>query len=249
MTEFRSDMGVELIDHMGSDQRIADAARVSTSAAAGKPGDGLVRKLIQSDPPHTSPFEHCVLTVRVEIPKRVAWEWTRHRTQSYSELSTRYAEMDPVFYTPPKDRPIMQVGKPMDYTRRVADPETYRRVTRDRIALAEYAMGLYREQLDQGVAREVAAEVFPSYFYTAFYATANLHNWFKFLYLRTDPTALWEIQEAGAKVEAIIAKLWPVAYDAWKDGIEERRRAREAAPAEPKVDQVTELTLIPGGAS
>ena len=249
MAEFRSDMSVELVDYMGSDERIARAARVSSGADTSAPYEGLVRKLIQSDPPHTSPFEHCVLTVRVEVPKRVAWEWMRHRTQSFSELSTRYAEMDPVFFAPPKDRPIMQVGKPMDYRRNLADPETYRRVTRDRIALAEYAMGLYREQLDQGVAREVAAEVFPSYFYTAFYATANLNNWFKFLYLRTDPTALWEIQEAGAKVEEIIAKLWPVAYGAWKDDIEERRRARGAAPAEPKVDQVTELTLIPGGAS
>lgn len=227
MTKFRSHMSVEHIDHMGSDSRPSEAARVSTGADPSKPYKGLTRKLITEEPPHSSPFEHCMLTVKVEVTKRVAWEWMRHRTQSFSEISTRYAHMDPAFYVPPSDRPIMQQGKPMDYTREHADQATHDWVVKRRIELATSGLERYEEELARGVSREVAADNLPHYFYTAFYATGNLRNWLNFLYVRADKHALWEIQDAAMQVEEIIARLWPTTYTAWKNKQGELARLRE----------------------
>lgn len=227
MTEFRSHMTVELIDHMGPDSRPAEAARASTGTDPSKPYKGLTRKLMTEEPQHSAPFEHCTMTLRVEVPKRVAWEWMRHRTQSFSELSTRYAHMDPVFYVPPMDRPIMQSGKPMDYTRDLADQVTHDWVVKRRIELATAGVERYEEELERGVSREIAADNLPMFFFTTFYATGNLRNWLNFLYLRGDKTALWEIQDAASQVEAIIARLWPTTYTAWKDKQGEFARLRE----------------------
>lgn len=218
MTEinYRSDMGVTLIDSMGDDRRIAQAARVSTgNDDSERPHKGLVRRLWADK--HTSPFEHSALTVRVEMPKRVVWEWERHRTQSYSELSTRYAVMDPVFYLPPEERPLAQVGKPMDYRREHVTPEVRNGFLVRRMGHAKYAHSLYTADIDAGIALEVAADHLPPYMYTRFYATANLLNWFRFLTLRTNEDALYEIRDAASQVEAIIGELWPVALEAFRD--------------------------------
>ena len=87
--EFRSDMRVEYVDHMGDDKRIAQAARVSTgSDQSDRPHEGLVKRLWADQ--HTSTFEHNTLTVMVEVPIFVAREWHRHRTQAFNEISGRY---------------------------------------------------------------------------------------------------------------------------------------------------------------
>lgn len=164
-----------------------------------------------------SPFEHNVVTVRVEVPKRVAWEWERHRTQAFSELSTRYAVMLPEFYLPPRERPILHVGKPMDYRRELASGAVHMAVNNRRRRHAKYAWKAYEEDRDVGVALEVAAEHLPPYIYTRFWATANLHNWLKFLDLRLEEHALWEIQEAADQVLDILMELYPVAVGAWNE--------------------------------
>jgi thymidylate synthase (FAD) len=210
-------MGVEYVQHMGSDQMIADAARVSTHTdGEGRPHEGLVRRLWEDG--HTSPFEHTALTVRVEVPIFVAREWMRHRTQSFNEVSGRYSELEPVFYLPGDERPLVQVGKAMDYRRGPGSFEQRELVTQPNHTTVAYtAWWNYREMLDAGIAREVARNILPVSLYTSFYATANLNNWLRFLTLRTDQTALYEIREAAVKVEQIIADLWPVAHDAWSE--------------------------------
>ena len=216
---FRSDMRVEYVDHMGDDKRIAQAARVSTgNDQSDRPHEGLVKRLWRDQ--HTSTFEHNVLTVRVEVPIFVAREWMRHRTQAFNEISGRYTEMKPVFYRPGVERPLVQVGKAMDYRRVVGSVAQDELSGEAHRAVAEYAWGYYQHMLERGIAREVARNVLPSSLFTQFYATANLRNWLHFVELRTDETALWEIRQAAFMVEGIIAGLWPVAHGAGRDGLE-----------------------------
>lgn len=214
--EFRSDMRVTYIDHMGDDMRIARAARVSVdNDDLDRPHEGLVGRLWADQ--HTSTFEHCTLTVMVEVPIFVAREWMRHRTFAYNEVSARYSEVRPVFYVPGEDRPLVQVGKAMDYRREAGGGEQ-RRITRSpHKRAAEQAWFDYQVMIGSGIAREVARNVLPVSLYTRFYATANLRNWLHFLALRTYPTALWEIRDAAYRVEAIIAEHWPVAYRAFTE--------------------------------
>ena len=214
--EFRSDMRIEYVDHMGDDRRIAQAARVSVgNDGSDRPHEGLVRRLWADQ--HTSTFEHNVLTVMVEVPIFVAREWHRHRAFAYNEISARYSEVAPVFYVPGEDRPLVQTGKAMDYRREPGDEHHQKRVSAAHRWVAGVAWDEYQAMLDFGIAREVARNVLPVSMFTRFYATANLRNWMHFLALRTDETALWEIRDAARQVEAIIAGLWPVAHWAFAE--------------------------------
>ena len=217
MVEFSNEIKVKLIDTMGDDARIAEAARVSTKGLENKSDKiaGLVRALAREN--HTSPFEHSVMTVSVEAPIFVAREWMRHRTQSYSEISARYTQLQPKFYEPAEDRKIVQTGKALDYRRE--DGSTFQKVTaknRHEWA-AKDTWASYRQMLSQGVANEVARNVLPVSVYTQFWATANLNNWFKFLTLRDAPNALAEIRDGAEQVDALISELWPVAWRAFHD--------------------------------
>ena len=214
--EFRSDMRIEYVDHMGDDKRIAQAARVSTgNDDSDRPYEGLVRRLWADG--HTSPFESGTLTVKVEVPIFVAREWMRSRTQSYSEISARYSEMGPVFYIPGEDRPLVQTGKAMDYRREAGSEEQWADAHWGHDSVAAVSWSHYQQMLASGIAREVARNVLPVSLYTRFYATANLRNWLHFIKLRTDPTALHEIQDAARQVADLIAERWPTAWAAYEE--------------------------------
>lgn len=221
MTEIklRSDMSVTLIDSMGSDQTIAQAARASTGkdTVALERIEGLIRYLMRHN--HSSPFEHCVMTVRVECPIFVAREWERHRTQSYSELSMRFEEARPEFYIEPDERPLTNEGSGA-HPKLVHGDAAQRAVNWNQsITAYESAWEAYTNKLNAGIASEVARKVLPVGTYTTFWATGNLNNWFKFLYLRNGEHGApqWEIVAAALLVEEQIAKLYPVAYAAWKE--------------------------------
>ena len=217
---FRSDMRVIYIDSMGDDRRIAQAARVSTgNDDSGRPHEGLVKRLWRDQ--HTSTFEHNTLTVMVEVPIFVAREWMRHRTFAFNEISARYSEMEPVFYVPGEDRPLVQTGKAMDYRREAGSKHQRARSSAAHRMMAEDAWDDYQDMLEFGVAREVARNVLPVSLYTRFYATANLRNWLHFIALRTDPTALWEIREAAKQVVDIVADHWPTAWEAYFEKAEQ----------------------------
>ena len=214
--EFRSDMRVEYVDHMGDDKRIAQAARVSTgSDQSDRPHEGLVKRLWADQ--HTSTFEHNTLTVMVEVPIFVAREWHRHRTQAFNEISGRYSEMRPVFYVPGGDRPLVQTGKAMDYRREAGDMKQKARAANAHRTAAEDAWNEYQSMLEFGIAREVARNILPVSLYTRFYATANLRNWLAFIALRTDPTALHEIQDAARQAADLIQEKWPTAWAAYEE--------------------------------
>lgn len=215
--ELTSKLNATLIDSMGNDLRFVNAARVSFDQESETLSDrdiGLIKFLM--DNRHASPFEHCVATFLIEAPIFVAREWHRHRTQSYNEMSGRYTEMNPVFYAPDYDRPLIQVGKPGAYRFEVpSDDIVSINLYKDFRFSCQTAWDTYQRLLDDGVAKEVARMVLPVTIYTKWYATANLRNWVNFLSLRTDPQALFEIRQLAFAVEEKLFPLFPHALELW----------------------------------
>lgn len=215
---FRSDMKVELIQSMGSDETQVKAAKASTGTDQAPVGKikGLIGYLIRER--HTSPSEHQVFTIRVEVPLFVRSEWQRHRTQSYSELSMRFAEAAPEFYVIPDDRPVVNDGSGAHPKLVEGTPEQVAVAQGSERRIAQQAWEEYQLQIKAGIANEVARNVLPVETYTTFWATGNLNNMLKFLDLRNGEVGqpLKEIVEAARQVEEIIAELYPVSYKAWK---------------------------------
>ena len=219
MTEitFRSDCRVTYVDSMGDDKRIAQAARVST---AGLDNDrekyvGLVRALIRDG--HWSPLESCTMTIAFDVPAFTRDQIIRHRSMSFSVFSLRYSEAKPVFWVPSDDRPLVQVGKALDYRREKGDDEQAELARESITVVAESAWNMYQDMIDGGIANEVARTVLPNSIYSPFWATGNLRSWLHFVGIRNDPHAQREVREAAEKVENIIGERWPVALAAYRD--------------------------------
>jgi thymidylate synthase (FAD) len=223
-----SEIAVEEIQHAGGDAMIAAAARVSVRGVNTRENDtaadaGLIRYLLRNR--HGTPFEHGALTVRVHAPIKVWREWHRHRVGwSYNEESGRYKQLEPVFYVPPPDRPLI---RPEGFKSASPDfaPATegqYRDTLADLDAGYRHAYALYERMLARGVDRGLARDVLGVGIYSACYCTANPRSVMHFLELRTRDEAakrpskpLFEIERAARKLEAIFARLWPVTHAAW----------------------------------
>lgn len=216
---FDSTMHVELIDSMGNDNTICQAARVSTGNDVKdyKESAGLINYLWREG--HTSPFEHVTATFRVEVPLFIARQIQRHRTFSYNEISGRYSELEPKFWLPDTRRPLENKGSGAypdlqfhDDHRDVQD------FTRGMIrAKSLEALNAYNTLLDAGVATEVARVVLPLNMYTSFYMTGNLKNFFDFIDKRIVDNAQEEVQQVGNKLLYAIYQITPLAVTAWKD--------------------------------
>jgi thymidylate synthase (FAD) len=206
---------------MGTDVTVARRAWVSTQRdqreATPEAVEKLIRFLLSNRPTHASPFGHPHVTFLVECPIFVAREWMRHRTQTYSEVSSRYSDMSGEAYLPPLADFRTQVGRPGDYHMErmlTEDAETARHFMEGTYSVAATS---YRHLLDLGVAREVARNVLPVGTMTRFYATASLRNWLGFLVLRNHPAALLEIRREAEAVEAMLADLFPVTMRVWTE--------------------------------
>ena len=192
---------VRLVDHMGSDQRVIDAARVSTQSD----GDGerdlrLLRFLW--DNKHTSPFEHVEFEFEVKAPIMVFWQWARHRTWSYNVQSGRYGEYDENDYYVPDWRPADK-DKELDPAFKASVSAIFRE---------HYNQGfkLYQAAMDYGISREVARVFLPAFAqYIKFYAKVDLHNLLHFLRLRYSPHAQYEIRCYAAAIYDIISYIVP----------------------------------------
>lgn len=215
--ELTSELGVEVVDYMGTDLSVVNAARVSFNQSSEELSErdaGLIGFLMRNR--HASPFEHCAVSIMVTAPIFVAREWHRHRTQSYNEVSGRYTELQPTFYAPDYDRPLIQTGKPGAYRFELpADDAINIQIFQEFRYSCQAAWDAYRRLLDEGVAKEVARMVLPVNIYTGWYATANLRNWLNFLSLRADDQAMWEIRQLAYKVEDALTTLFPVTIETW----------------------------------
>lgn len=218
MIELINHSTVELIKTNASDEDVAYAAWVSNFADEARARDtariaGLINFLYREQ--HTSPFEHGSYTFFVDTPIFVAREYMRHRTWSYNETSGRYMEMKPRFYIPNSERPLVQSGKIGAYKHVPGTDAQYDLMHSLQSRHFEDAWVRYQQQLQAGVAREVARNVLPLATMTQFYATANPLNVLKFFILRSEEQALFEIREVSTLQEAMFKEAMPLTYAAF----------------------------------
>lgn len=216
--ELTADLTVDIVDFMGTDLTIVNAARVSFaqhSEELSEKDKGLINFLMKNK--HTSPFEHCQASFLITCPIFVVREWHRHRTQSYNEVSGRYTELQPKFYAPDLMRPLIQTGKPGDYHFELPEDDSlYYEIWREVRFTAQTAWNTYQTLLAKGVAKEVARIVLPNNIYTSYYASANLLNWMRFLSSRTEIHAMYEIRQLAYQVEAHLTERFPIAMNTWE---------------------------------
>lgn len=216
--QMTSAITVEPITVAASDAMVAQAARVSTKGSKSTGGgsiEGLIRALIRDQ--HGSPFEHNLFTFRVHAPLFVMTEHLRHRVGwSYNGESGRYKTFEPVFYTPPAERGVTQVGKAIDYDIRSGTIGQREMTTTFLQSNAEAAFGLYNLLLEDGIAREVARQVLPVNLMTTYYTSCNARSLMNFLALRTSSNGashpLWEIEQVALGYEEVFAEAMPITY-------------------------------------
>lgn len=203
---------VRLVDFMGGDEAVVQAARVSFGQ--GSKGEERDRKLVHylMEHGHHTPFEHAVFKFHVKCPLFVARQWFRHRWSSFNEISGRYTEMKDEFYRPARWR--TQKGKDYRYEELPAEraagiSETLESHYRDVYAL-------YERLLAEGVAKEQARIVLPLALYTQFYWTVNARSLFNFLKLRTDQHAQHEIRAYAERIVEIFREKMPWSYEAFR---------------------------------
>ena len=202
---------VQLVSHMGGDQAVLDAARVSyKSESKGQEQDRkLIRYMLEHE--HGSPFEHAVFTFHVKAPVFVARQWFRHRTSSYNETSMRYREAPDEFYIPAKWR--VQDAKNKQGS--LATDQNFDGLTEILGLGCEDAMKRYRLMLEAGVAREMARMVLPVNLYTEWYWTVNARALMHFIRLRSEQHAQWEMRQYSNALWPIFARLMPWTAEAF----------------------------------
>ena len=228
---------VQLIDVMGDDNAIVDAARVSFFGHSSEHTDaqnrGLLRYLMRGR--HTTPFEMCEIKLRVRVPMDAWRQWIRHRTANVNESSTRYApaidsaqrvtewraqskdnkqgSAGAVTEFPPDHRQMGIESVPMmELPRTPAEYLSFREGQ-----VQDLAREVYEERLSFGVAKEQARKDLPLSTYTEAYWKIDLHNLFHFLSLRMDSHAQQEIREYANAIAEIV-KVWvPWAWEAFED--------------------------------
>ncbi|MEN8005904.1 MAG: FAD-dependent thymidylate synthase [Candidatus Krumholzibacteriota bacterium] len=209
---------IRVVDYMGDDSAIVQAARVSYGAGTKKTSDdrGLIRYLLRHR--HTTPFEMCVLKLHVRVPMDAWRQWVRHRMSSINEYSTRYSvAIDAAQQTSPNQwRNQSQDNKQGSGS--FLDQEIGSQLTEAERNLQESARRVYNERIELGVAREQARKDLPLCTYTEAYWKMDLHNLLHFLALRMDPHAQLEIREfANVIGREIVARWVPLTWEAFED--------------------------------
>ncbi len=216
---------VRLIDVMGDDAAIVQAARVSYGAGTKKVNEdvGLIRYLMRHL--HTTPFEMVEFKFHVKLPIFVARQWIRHRTANVNEYSGRYSEMKDEFYVPAIDQVRAQSAtNKQGRADEAFDPSEAERIRSGMLDTQSRLYGEYQSLLEADLAREIARINLPVSNYTEWYWKVDLHNLFHFLKLRIDPHAQYEIRVYGEAMAQIVQATVPHAYEAFEDYILHARR-------------------------
>lgn len=209
---------VRLVDYMGDDNAIVQAARVSYGAGTKNVSSDrqLIRYLMRHR--HTTPFEMCEIKFHVKLPIFVARQWIRHRTANVNEISGRYSEMVDEFYVPE----LEQIRPQSVINKQGRSEDAFEPIEAEQIQgqLSETQRELYseyKESLDKNLARELARINLPLSLYTEWYWKIDLHNLFHFLHLRLDAHAQYEIRVFAEAMASITKELYPIAYEAFED--------------------------------
>lgn len=205
---------VQLVEHWGSDERIIEAARMSTSKGfEGWEKDAKLLKYLYTNK-HMTPFEMAGATFEVMAPIFVFREWHRHRTQSYNEMSARYAPLPNYSYVPTVDRQLQGGGHLTKQAGAVAgaaeldeDSACWFQAQCARLNIDIELT--YQEALARGVPKELARIILPVGRYSKMRASANLRNWLQFLTLRIEKTAQWEIRVYANAVCQMLEQIFP----------------------------------------
>lgn len=175
--------------------------------------EGLLSFLYSGKPQHATPFEFCGGILEVQAPIFVFREWHRHRTQSYNEMSARYAPLPDLNYVPTVERCFLtstknkQAGVVKGSAELTAEScQEWIESLKATYAIAEMD---YQDGLKRGIPKEIARVCLPVGRYSRMRANANLRNWLAFLTLRADPQAQWEIQQYANAVGSIIEQCFP----------------------------------------
>lgn len=210
---------VRLVDYLGSDDRIVQAARVSYGAGTRsvREDKALIHYLLRHH--HTSPFEQVVLTFHCKLPVFVARQWIRHRTARVNELSGRYSVMKDEFYVPQAGRVQHQSADNKQGSGESVPLEQARLVLEMLAAEQSVVHSHYSELVEQGIARELARINLPLSMYTEWYWQIDLHNLFHFLRLRLDAHAQYEIRMYARALAKCAAAVAPLAYAAFEEYI------------------------------
>ena len=207
-----------LVDIMGDDSSIVQAARVSYGEGTKKASDDrtLIRYLLRHR--HTTPFEMVELKVLVRVPMDCWRQWIRHRTANVNEYSTRYSIAIDSTQTTPVDEWRSQSQTNRQGSESYLPADVGERLTATERELQEHTRRVYQERLDLGVAREQARKDLPLSTYTEAYWKVDLHNLLHFLSLRMDSHAQLEIREYSAAIgRKIVQPLLPMVWEAFED--------------------------------
>lgn len=230
-----SEIIVRPIQQCGGDHMVVAAAKVSTSGEEAQKyafsiqqegNDGLIRYLMKMR--HGTPFEHSFITFFVQAPIFVWREWHRHRIGfSYNEESARYKALDPVFYVPPRDRPMMKVagwkpGRPKFL--KCEDERVYNELVDNLKDCYGLSYQMYERNLELGIDPGLARDCLPVGIYSSCWVSCNPRSLMAFLSLRThEPEAkfpsypLYEIEVAAKACEDVFKAGWPITYKAFND--------------------------------
>ncbi|PYC48855.1 FAD-dependent thymidylate synthase [Litorivita pollutaquae] len=213
---------VRVVDYMGDDAAICQAARVSygKGTKSVQNDEGLIRYLMRHW--HSTPFEMCEIKLHVKLPVFVARQWIRHRTANVNEYSARYSILDREFYIPAPEHLAAQSvvnnqgrgdtlsGEDAAKVLEILKADSSR-------AYDHYAELISEEEGSVGLARELARMNLPANIYTQWYWKVDLHNLLHFLRLRADAHAQYEIRVYADAICNVVADWVPFAFKAFED--------------------------------
>lgn len=219
---------IRVVDYMGDDSAIVQAARVSYGRGTKKANEdrGLIRYLMRHW--HTTPFEMCEIKLHVKLPIFVARQWVRHRTANINEYSARYSILDKEFYVPKPEVLAAQSSVNMQGRGEVLSGKEAERVLDLIKTDSERSYQHYMEMMNldeytdqkidenrKGLTRELARMNLPVNYYTQWYWKVDLNNLLHFLRLRADSHAQFEIQEYARVILDVVKKWVPHTYEAF----------------------------------
>lgn len=208
---------VRLVDSMGGDDAIVQAARVSYGKGTSKMSHdrGLIRYLMRHR--HTTPFEMVEFKFHCKMPIFVARQWVRHRTANINEYSLRYSEARDEFYYPEPEH--IQFQSALNKQGRMGEvpAELKQKVQNYFKEISERSFAIYTELNEAGVARELARSILPVNLYTEWYWKNDLHNLLHFVGLRSDSHAQYEIRVFSDAMAESVKAVAPFAWEAYQD--------------------------------
>jgi thymidylate synthase (FAD) len=216
--EVLDDGFVRVVDYMGSDESIVQAARVSYGKGTKKVHEdrGLIRYLMRHR--HSTPFEMCEIKLHVRVPMDCWRQWIRHRTANVNEYSTRYSVAIDATQTTAPDGWRLQAAGNRQGSAGYLEQHHGEKLSKQEKEFQDLARKIYEARLEIGVAREQARKDLPLSTYTEAYWKIDLHNLMHFLSLRMDDHSQWEIRQYAKTIgEQIVAKWCPLTWDAFLD--------------------------------